>query len=152
VIDAMGPRAKEIGAKADADYERRWAESKEVDEWGARRDQRGFSEAKVLLHDVHLFQHGYCQRHGRFAPDRQALDPTDSLLGKHKPELHMRVNDEASEYWAWVKTPTGTVFGLAARGGDFNDWWVFVADEEGPTGGPDTSGWQHILEADFADW
>ncbi|MCA1698904.1 MAG: hypothetical protein LC790_08395 [Actinobacteria bacterium] len=46
VIEAVGPRAKELNAKAAADYEERWAGSNERDEWGRRRDKRGFAEAR----------------------------------------------------------------------------------------------------------
>lgn len=152
VIDAMGPRAEKIAARKDAEYERRWAGSKEVDEWGARRDQRGFDDARMLLHDVHLFQYGYRQQHGRYAAGRHALDPAGILLGKYTSELRMQVSEDSSEYWAWVRTPTAMVFGIAAGSDEFNDWWKFVADDVEPEGGAGTPGWQHILEADFPDW
>ena len=153
VIEAVGPRAEELNNKAAEEHERRYAGSKEIDEWGMRLDRRGFDDANRLLHNVHLFQHGYFGRHSHFAPDRQTLDPDGSLLRRFEGDLEMGTTADSGSYWAWVITPPKVVFGLAARDGDFNNYWIYFADGDMPLGnvGEDER-WQHILEADYPDW
>ncbi len=151
VIEAVGPRAKELNEKAAVDREQRWAGSNQTDEWGRRRDRRGFDAAHGLLNSVHLYQHGYFKRTGGFARDRKTLDPDGSLLGRYKAELEMHLAEDGG-YWAWTGTTPGVVFGIAARDDDFNNYWVYVA-EGPPCGGIDEDErWEHILEADYPDW
>jgi hypothetical protein len=153
VIEAVGPRAEELNKKAAEEHERRYAGSKEVDEWGMRLDRRGFDDAHMLLSNVHLYQHGYLGRHNRFAPDRRTLDPDGSLLGRYEGDLEIRVTEDGGGYWAWVTTTPGVVFGQAAQDGDYNNYWVYFADDEAPRGGiSDDERWLHILEADYPDW
>lgn len=149
VIEAVGPRAQELNAQAAAGYECRWAGSEARDEWGMRRDQRGFAEAKRLLHTVHSYQFGGFKRSGSFAPDLYTLDVSGKLSGADGLELRA----DESAYWAWIPTPTGIVFGIAARDGDFNNYWVYVGTEP-PTGGVDMDArWRHITDPGLsADW
>jgi hypothetical protein len=150
VIDAVTPRAELLNAEAAEAHERQYAGSRDVDEWGMRLDRRGFDEAQALLHSVHLFQHGYYLREGCFAPSRETLDPTGTLLSE-EIELKMELAEDGS-YAAWVTTPPGAAFGLAAKDDDFNSYWLFQADGP-PVGGiEEDDRWVHLLEADFPDW
>lgn len=151
VIEAVGPRAKELNEQAAAEHEQRWAGSTKLDEWGRRRDQRGLETARAVLHRVHLYQHGHLVNHGRFAPDQRTLDADGRLLRADDVQLEI-VLDEDGGYRAWTPTPPGVFFGLAARDDDFNNYWVYLA-EEPPAGGIDEDArWTHILEAEYADW
>jgi hypothetical protein len=149
VIEAVGPRAQELNAQAAADYEGHWAGSEARDEWGMRRDQRGFAEAKRLLHTVHSYQFGFFKRNGFFAPDLDTLDVSGELATA--PGLELSVDGDG--YWAWMPTPTGIVFGVAARDADFNSYWVYVCTEA-PVGGVHAdSRWRHITDPDLSvDW
>jgi hypothetical protein len=149
VIEAVGPRAKQLNADAASAHERRWTGSDAIDEWGRRRDRRGFDTAKLLLHDVHLYQHGHFLRHGSFAPNQATLDPAGKLLRKGRTEIELTPDG----YYAYATTPTGVVFGMAARNHDFNDQWIYV-DEEPPTGGiGDDERWRHITDSELSpDW
>jgi hypothetical protein len=152
VIEAVGPRAQELNQQAAEAHDQRFAGSKEVDEYGTRLDRRGFDEAHGLLNSVHVYQHGQRQHKGRFAGDRKGLDPDGSLLKRYDSPLEMRLADDGG-YWAWTETPTGVVFGIAARDDDFNNYWVYVA-EEPPTGevGEDER-WRHITDPELSpDW
>jgi hypothetical protein len=147
----QGPRAQELNKQAAKAHEQRYAGSKEVDEYGMRLDRRGFDATHGLLNSVHLYQHGYFKRTGHFAGDRKTLDPDGSLLKRYVGQLEMRLGEDGG-YWAWTPTPTGVVFGIAARDDDFNNYWVYVA-EEPPRGGIDADErWKHILEADYPYW
>jgi hypothetical protein len=151
VIEAVDPRAQELNKQAAEEHERRYAGSKDVDEYGMRLDRRGFDEAHGLLNSVHLYQHGYFTRTGHFTADRKALDPDGILLGRYEGELGMRLDEEGG-YWAWALTTTGVVFGIAARDGDFN-YWVYFADGEPPEGGVGADErWKHITESHYPDW
>jgi hypothetical protein len=149
VIEAMQPRAAELNKKAAEEHERRYAGSKEIDEWGMRLDRRGFDEAKFLLQDVHLYQHGYFERHGRFAPDRKRLDPHGKLL--RAGELEIRLSNGG--FYALVPTPTGVIFGIAEPDNDYNNFWAYVG-EEPPRGSIDEDDrWKHITDPDISpDW
>lgn len=152
VIEAVGPRAQELNAQAAAAHEQHYAGSEEVDEWGMRLDRRGFDAAHGLLNSVHLYQHGHFKNKGRFAPDRKALDPDGSLHKRYEAEFKMGIEKDGG-YWAWTETPTEVVFGIAARDDDFNNHWVYVA-EEPPTGGVhEDDRWQHITDPELSpDW
>ncbi len=151
VIEAVGPPAQELNEQAAEAHEQRYAGSNEVDEFGGRLDRRGFDAAHGLLNSVHLYQHGHLKRTGRFAANRAELDPAAALLDRYDAGLEMRLDDDGG-YWAWTETPTGVVFGIAARDEDFNNYWVFVA-VEAPPGGVDVDDrWKHILEAYYPDW
>jgi hypothetical protein len=52
VIEAVGPRAQELNRQAAEAHEQRYADGKEVDEWGMRLDRRGFDEAHGLLNSL----------------------------------------------------------------------------------------------------
>jgi hypothetical protein len=149
VIEAVRPRADELSKKAAGERERRYAGSKEVDEWGRRRDRRGFDEAKKTLLDVQLYQHGLFIHRARYAPDRAALDAWQPRLKDANFEL--RAGDDGQEFWAWAETASGVVFGLAMRGGEYTSW--LYVDDEPPAGGIDADErWQHVTEAAFPDW
>lgn len=149
VIEAMQPRAAELNKKAAEEHERRYTGSKKVNEWGMRLDRRGFDNASSLLHDVHLYQHGYFIRQGRFAPSRKELDPHGKLLRAGELELHLR----GGGYYALSPTPTGVVLGIAFRDNDYNNYWTYVG-EGPPVGGIDEDErWKHITDPDVSpDW
>ena len=120
-----------------------------MDEWGRRRDRRGFDEAKKTLLDVQLYQHGHFVHRARYAPDRAALDAWQPRLKDANFEL--RASDDGQEFWAWAETASGVVFGLAMRGGEYTSW--LYVDDEPPAGGIDgDERWQHITDAAFPDW
>ena len=141
VIDALKPRSDELNETLRLEREDRYAGSKELDEEGRRLDRRGFDAAKKLLFDVSAYQHGVYQKRGRYAADREELDPSSNLLGAH--EFELRTSDDGQKYWAWVVTPTGFVFGMAGRGGD-RPVWQYQGDEP-PVGGIDSEAdWRHV--------
>jgi hypothetical protein len=149
VIEGVRPRANELEERAARARERRWAGSKEVDEWGRRRDRRGFDEAMKTLLDVQLYQHGHHQHRGRYAEDRATLNAWQPDLKDRDFELLVRA--DAQEVSAWVETPPGVIFGLALRGGEYTSW-LYVA-EEPPRGGIGTEArWKHITESHYTDW
>jgi hypothetical protein len=149
VMEGVGPRAQELNEQAAADYVRRWTGSDARDEWEMRRDQRGFAEAKRLLHTVHSYQFGWYKRHGRFTTDIQSLDPS----GKLESNDDLVLGGGAESYWSWMPTATGIGFGVAAIDGEFTNYWVYVAKEP-PTGGiAEDARWRHITDPDLsADW
>jgi hypothetical protein len=152
VIEAVGPRAQELTKQAAEAHEQRYAGSKEVDEWGIRLDRRGFDAAHGLLNSVHLYQHGKRKHKGRFAADRQQLDPDRSLLKRYDAELEMGLADDGG-YWAWTETPPGIVFGIAARDDDFNNYWVYAAEEPPKGGLGEDERWRHITDPELSpDW
>jgi hypothetical protein len=141
VNDALKPRADELNERLRLEREARFAGSKELDEEGRRLDRRGFDAAKKLLFDISAYQYGVYQKRQRYAAGRDELDPSGNLLGAH--EFELRTSDDAQEYWAWVVTPTGVVFGMAGRGGDHPVWQY--QGEEPPEGGINSDAdWRHV--------
>ena len=64
----------------------------------------------------------------------------------------MRLGDDGG-YWAWTEMPPGVVFGIAAGDDDFNNYWVYVA-EEPPVGGVGADErWWHSTDTELSpDW
>jgi hypothetical protein len=146
VIDALKPRADELNAKLTKEREARYAGSKGLDAEGRRLDRRGFDEAKQLLFNVSAYQFGSHKRSGRYAASRAELDPGGHLLEGREVEL--RTSEDGQEYWAWVVTPTGFIFGIAGRVGDHPVWQY--QGEEPPEGGVDShADWRHV-STDYA--
>lgn len=141
VIDALKPRADELNEKLAAEREARYSGSKELDDYGRRLDRRGFDQAKQLLFEISGYEFGTHKRTGHYAAHRRELDPSGILLdGK---DFELRATDDGHEYWAWVVTPTGFVFGLAGRAGDYAVW-QYEGDEP-PVGGiGSTADWRHV--------
>ena len=140
VIDAMKPRADRLNAELKAQREARLAGSKELDEDGRLLDRRGFEAAKLAIWDINTAQFFHYADKSRYTTDRGALNRAHQI----KPEtvFDVQTSDDAQEYWAWIVTPPGMVFGLAARGG-VNPIWFYAADRV-PTGGVDSDDeWRH---------
>lgn len=150
VIEMVEPRARELNERAAQEHERRYADSKGLNEYGRRLDRRGFREARDLLDKVHLYQHGHYKRSARFAADRAALDPGRGLPSI---DLELVTAEDSSAYHAWTETPTGVVFGFSQQDGDFNNYWVFV-EEEPPVGGVgEDERWHHMSDPEGSpDW
>jgi len=150
VIDGVKKRADVLNKAAAEARERRYAGSKELDEYARRLDRRGFDGAKKLLQDISAAQFGSHKRRGRYAAGRKELDPSGRLLDGKTFEL--RTSDDGQEYWAWVDTPTGLVFGIAGRGGDHAVWQY--QGEQPPAGGIDSeAGWRHVVTDEaLPDW
>lgn len=150
VIDGVKKRAEVLNKAAAEARERRYAGSKELDEYGGRLDRRGFDEAKKLLFDISAYQFGSHKRRGRYAAGRKELDPSGQLLDGKTFELG--TSDDGQEYWAWVETPTGLVFGIAGRGGDHPVWQY--QGEDPPAGGIDSEAdWRHAATDEaLPDW
>ncbi len=150
VIDGVKKRAEVLNKAAAEARERRYAGSKELDEYGGRLDRRGFDEAKKLLFDISAYQFGSHKRRGRYAAGPKELDPSGQLLDGKTFELG--TSDDGQEYWAWVETPTGLVFGIAGRGGDHRVWQY--QGEEPPAGGIDSEAdWRHAATDEaLPDW
>lgn len=141
VVEAVKPRAEVLSQKASAERERRYAGSKALDAEGKRLDRRGFSEAKKFLLEFSGYQLGYHRRTARYAHDQETLDPQRILLGDRRVEI--RVTEDAQQYWVCETTPTGFVFGVAGRSGDYPVWQY--QGEEPPEGGIDSgSDWRHV--------
>ncbi len=150
VVVGVKKRADALGSQAQAARERRYAGSKEVDEWGRRLDRRGFSKAKQLLFELSGYQLGFHRREGRYAPHQATLDPHRILLGERT--VDMRVREDTQEYWAWQATPTGMVFAIAGRSGDYPVWQY--QGEKPPVGGIDSDAdWRHVATDEAPpDW
>lgn len=150
VIEAVRPKANALNAQAAAQREAKYAGSKEVDEWGMRLDRRGFEEAKMTLWDLHTAQFFAYAADGRYTADRRKLNRAHSPVARR--DFNLELADDGQQFWAWVATPTGVVFGMAVRGGA-QDIWVYFA-EEPPTGGIGSSpAWRSFRdEESYPDW
>jgi hypothetical protein len=139
VIEAMKPRADRINADLKAAREAQLAGSKELDSDGRMLDRRGFDTAKMALFDLNTAQCFHYAATRRYTTDRGALQTARPL----KPEdIEVETADDGQEYWAWIVTPPGMVFGVAARRGN-NPIWFYSADRV-PSGGIDSdSEWRH---------
>lgn len=139
VIDAMKPRADRINAELKAAREARLAGNKELDPDGRMLDRRGFDAAKMALFDLNTAQYVHYAATGRYTTHRRALQKAHPL----KPEVvEVETAAEGQEYSAWIVTPPGMVFGVAARGG-VNPIWFYSADRV-PKGGIDSdTEWRH---------
>ncbi len=149
LIEWAQPRAVELQEQAAEERNRRYAGSKEVDQWGRRIDQRGFKEAKALLRNVQGRQKTFYLQHQRYATDRKTLDRGGSLKG----DFELRTSPNAQAWWAWAVTEPAVVFGLASRDGEFQER-EFVA-EDPPTGGiGQDNRWRNLYEGDeeYPDW
>jgi len=150
VANGVKQRGDALGREAEQAKERRHAGSKEVDESGRRLDSRGFTEAKTFLLELSGLQLGFHRRSGRYAATQEILDPTEVLLRDRDFEL--RAREDAQEYWAWKETPTGMVFGIAGRDGE---WPVCqYQGDEAPAGGVDSAAdWRHTAtDPALPDW
>jgi hypothetical protein len=150
LANGVKKRADQLGREAEQARERRHAGSKEVNEWGQQLDRRGFAEAKTFLLELSGLQLGFRRRSGRYAATDDDLDPTGVLLRDRDFEL--RARDDGQEYWAWKGTPTGMVFGIAARDGEWPVWQY--QGEEPPAGGIDSGAdWRHTAtDPALPDW
>jgi hypothetical protein len=132
VIDAMKPRADRLNEKLKQEREARLAGSKEVDADGRRLDRRGFDTAKLLLYEVNGYQYGHYAQHGHYTSDPDDLYRS-GWVKKKELSVELCTGDAGQEYWAWVQTPTGLVFGAANRGGAQGMWRY--QREAAPSGG-----------------
>ena len=149
VVEWADPKLRVMSEAAAAAREARYAGSKEVGEDGRRLDRRWFPEAKEALLHTSSFQFGYFKRNGRYATNRAELDPGDRI-----PEvlgLQIATSSAGDEFWAWIRTPSGVVFGTAGRGGDFVAW-LYVGEEE-PGEIDSGTDWRHsATEPSHIDW
>jgi hypothetical protein len=149
LIEWAQPKAEALQKQAAEERNRRYAGSKQVDEWGRRLDRRGFAEAQKLLQDVQHLQESYFLKNGQYVADRDALDRARVLVG----DFELATSEDGNEYCAWVVTEPGVVFGLASRDGEFSNW-EFVADEP-PRGGLGIDDrWRNPYQGDeeYPDW
>jgi hypothetical protein len=151
LIEWAQPRAVAIHRRAAEERNIKYAGSKEVDPvFGRRLDRRSFDEAQQLLRDIHRLQGDYDLKHQRYAPDRKTLDRRRTLKGDYE----LRATPDGQQWWAWVVTEPGVVFGLASRDGDLAEREFFA--EETPTGGIDQDErWQNQYEpgsVEYPDW
>ena len=70
---ALRPRADAMNKRLIAEREARYADRRELDEDGRRRDRRGCDEAKKLLHGIGAYQPGLHSRTGRYATTRSEV-------------------------------------------------------------------------------
>jgi len=150
VANALKDRADALGREAEQARERRYAGSREVDEMGRRLDRRGFAEAKTALLELSGLQLGSYRRTGRYAATHEDLDPTGVLLRDRDFEL--RARGDGREYWAWKPTPSGLIFGIAGRDGEWAVWQY--QGEQPPAGGIDSDAdWRHTAsDPALPDW
>lgn len=149
VIAWAAPIGRELAAEATAERQRRYAGSKDLDDDGRRLDRRGFTEGKALLLEIQLFQHGHFTRKGRYTNSIEAFPfAEDAKRAFSYNGASVRVEASDDEFHAVYVTPTGFVFGVAGRGGEYNESWRYAGDTQ-PAGGPDTdTGWRHTTRDD----
>lgn len=140
VIEWAKPRADQIADERRAEYETAWKDSDEIDEFGRRKDNRGFVEAKTALQKLHSYQFGYFKRNGRYCATAQELD-ADSHTDRWE-ELEIRVSDDGKTYFAWLKTASCWTFGIAGADGEYPHFEFDGA--QAPTGDPTANNdWRH---------
>lgn len=140
VIEWAKPRADELAQQRRRDYVDEWAGSDATDEYGRRRDDRGFAEAKAALHRLHSYQFGYFKRNQRYCATSAELDEESTM--KRWSDLRVSVADDGQGYFAWLETPSGWVFGIGGAEGDCPHFEY--DDSEVPIGGPGTdTDWRH---------
>lgn len=149
VIEWLQPASNQL---ADKSYEERLAKylgSNEVDETARRLDRAGFPEAKQDLDTMSLLQLRYLERHGVFAAEIADLEAegTIQLFAFRLAQPTIRCTDDKQEYWSWVETPGGYVFGTARQAKDSGVYRF--GNKNIPSGGPsnDVGRWFHSMKA-----
>lgn len=125
------------------------AGSTAIDEYGRRVDRRGFDDAKKALMRVAQFEFGRRRNGHPYTASLHELDPHGPLATRD--DITVVVMDDASEFWAWVPTRTGWVFGIAGRGGEYPSW-LFSGDTPPRGGIGDDDRWRAPTDPGHPDW
>lgn len=151
VMEWAAPLAGNAAARRVETRHERWAGSDARDEYGHRRDDRGFPAAREALWEIHGYQHGHFTRRGRYATDLAELGLRKALVVLDATVLE--IAPDRRSYRAWVTTPSGVVFGVAAMNGEYAGWH-YAGETAPPDGLPDTTAaWRHeATDIPDPDW
>lgn len=152
IIELAQPRARALSdTRRQAQFER-WAGSDELDEYGARKDRRGFDHGMRCLRAVSARMIAEHRRAKRY--------PSESLSELFQGDIGNRLVDHqrttlivapfGESYFAYHETPTGFCLGVAA--GDEPTLEYRFAGPTPPTGGIGETDWRGILDELPPDW
>ena len=140
VVEWAMPRAATI-AQMQVDQRRAdRAGSDAVNGRGQRLDDREFLQTREALRWVSGVQVGQHRNHGRFHPS--VVDgwlSAGDFLKRGLPESHgvqSHVSGDGQQWWAWRKTISGWVLGMALRADDGKLFEYFYAGPAAPTASP----------------
>lgn len=119
-IEWAKPHADEAVAETEADIRRRYGGTRERDEDGRLYDREGFADALRYLRYAQGQQRRRHEESGLFAASRDQLDPSGAIF--KDSGITISASEDQQLWTAWLTTPTGYVFGLAQRRGDYLSW------------------------------
>jgi hypothetical protein len=143
VIEWAQPLAAAKAKKLIREEEERYAGSQERDEYGRRRDRRGFKEAQDALTKLSQYQYGHFKHRGLYETRLEDLDKPDGLPAIQGLVLETSANRK--EYRAWMPTETSVVFGVAGMVGEF-EGWKYVGEGDPPADILGSEVWRHDIE------
>jgi hypothetical protein len=117
VLEWAQHMTKELVERKRREEEDRWKGSSEVDEYGRRRDRRGFAVTRDSLRNLYFQQQMHFKRTGLYQTSKQKLHLGGSVLGTpyiNPSTITMVVSQDARSWWAWCSAPTGYCFGIGA--------------------------------------
>lgn len=149
VIEWAQPRAQEIARRRQAERHARYAGSDEVDVTGRRMDRRGFSEMRAELRTVWTRQIAEYRRQNRYPSDLRLLFPPGTRHGESETmrAITLEVTTDGQEFWAWGRTPSGWVLGLACKDGSPMDY--LYAGRDRPSGDIESGCWEMDTPPDW---
>ncbi|KRF32395.1 hypothetical protein [Nocardioides sp. Soil805] len=98
---------------------------KGVDDDGRALDQREFEQTREALRWIQTCHLGHYNNRGRYRPDLMSGVLLDDFKRQGLPHDHgitMRVSRNGQGWFAWRRTPSGLVLGIAMDEGRENEW------------------------------
>lgn len=135
VLEWLKPKAALRTEKWQAEDEVRYAGSKERDEFGKRRDRRGFSETRDSMEWLAIAEANEYRAHGRYNGDVSGMSQVFAIGRMERADrTTVTVAPDGQSYWAWCPSDTDVCFGIAARDGQAT---TSMYADEGPPSAPD---------------
>lgn len=151
VLEWLKPKASILTEKWQIEDELRYAGSKERDEFGKRRDRRGFEETRDSLEWLAIGEANAHRAHGRYLDDLSRMAPVSGIgRMKRSDRTTVTVAADGQSYWAWCQSDTDVCFGIAGRDGQAT---TSMYADEGPPAAPDQdSRWAREFDDPPPDW